>query len=157
LLCVKCSIHLWFYSGWTLIWIHRGYSVNALFSNILTRATPYVFWYWTLGISIPMVILGVIASNKILPKAEKMKTPMLLNIIILVIMGVVSTFLFSPFALKGVITLVVGIFIYMFSVLIYAWHNYVQPVPFERLIKMSTYLIGLFLIVQGFMWAICGC
>ncbi len=136
---------------------HIFYTVAFVF-NILTRATPYVFWYWTLGISIPMVILGVIASNKILPKAEKMKIPMLLNIIILVIMGVVSTFLFSPFALKGVITLVVGVFIYMFSVLIYAWNNYVKPVPYERLIKMSTYLIGLFLIIQGFMWAIlCNC
>jgi hypothetical protein len=56
--------------------------------------------------------------------------------------------------LKGTIILVVGIFIYMISVLVYAWHNYVSEVPFERLIKMSTYLVGLFLIIQGFIWAI---
>jgi uncharacterized membrane protein YhhN len=87
-----------------------------------------------------------------------MKIPMLVNIIILVAMGLAATlFFFSPdFALKGSITLIVGIFVYMFSVLIYAWNNYVKQVPYERLIKMSTYLLGLFLIVQGFIWAVAG-
>lgn len=134
---------------------HIFYIVAFIF-NIVTRATPYVFLYWTLGISIPMILLGIFASIKILPKAEKMKIPMLVNIIILVIMGVASTLLFSSFEPKGVITLVVGVFIYMFSVLIYAWNNYVKQVPFERLIKMSTYLLGLFLVIQGFMWAFIG-
>jgi len=135
---------------------HILYIVAFIF-NIVTQATPYAFLYWTLGISIPIILLGIFASIKILPKAEKMKIPMLVNIIILVLMGIASTLLFSSFELKGVITLVVGVFVYMFSVLIYAWNNYVKQVPFERLIKMSTYLLGLFLIVQGFIWAICNC
>jgi uncharacterized membrane protein YhhN len=137
---------------------HIFYTVAFIF-NIVDKAISFSFLYWTLAISIPMILLGIFASIKIMPNAEKMKIPMLVNIIILVIMGVAATLLFSSpvFITYGVITLVVGIFIYMFSVLIYAWNNYVKPVPFERLIKMSTYLIGLFLIVQGFMWAICNC
>jgi len=136
---------------------HIFYIVAFIF-NFLTNGASYEFLYWTLGVSIPIILLGIFASIKILPKAEKMKIPMLVNIIILVLMGIASTLLFySPvFALKGVITLVVGVFVYMFSVLIYAWNNYVKQVPFERLIKMSTYLLGLFLVIQGFIWAFIG-
>jgi uncharacterized membrane protein YhhN len=129
---------------------HVFYTVGFVF-NLATRLTPYTFTYWTLAISIPMIILGIFAGIKILPKAEKMKIPMLINIIILVLMGIAATLLFAS-NLKGYTTLIVGIFVYMFSVLVYAWNNYVKEVPYERLIKMSTYLLGFFLIVQGFMW-----
>lgn len=134
---------------------HIAYLVGFIF-NFVSLGTSYEFLYWTLALSIPMILFGIFACIKILPKAEKMQVPMLVNIIILVIMGIASTVLFyaSNFALKGLIILVVGVFIYMFSVLVYAWHNYVSEVPFERLIKMSTYLLGLFLIIQGFIWAI---
>jgi uncharacterized membrane protein YhhN len=136
---------------------HVFYIVAFIF-NFVSRVTTYEFLYWTLAISIPMILLGIFACIKILPKAEKMKIPMLINIIILVIMGLASTLFFysSEIALKGTITLVVGIFVYMFSVLVYAWNNYVKQIPYERLIKMSTYLIGLFFIVQGFIWAVVG-
>jgi len=134
---------------------HIAYTVGFIF-NFVSQGTSYNFLYWTLALSIPMIILGIFASIKILPMAEKMKIPMLVNIVILVIMGIASTLLFyaTNFVFRGTIILVVGVFIYMFSVLIYAWHNYVSSVSFERLIKMSTYLLGLFLVIQGFIWAI---
>ncbi|NHJ47815.1 MAG: lysoplasmalogenase [Asgard group archaeon] len=138
--------------------ISHLFYITAFLFNFISRVTIYEFHYWTLGIIIPIILLGVLAGIKILPKAEKMKVPMLVNIIILVIMGLAATlFFYSPeLALKGSITLIVGIFVYMFSVLIYAWNNYVKQIPYERLIKMSTYLLGLFLIVQGFIWAVVG-
>ena len=136
---------------------HLFYIVAFVF-NFVSRVNTYEFLYWTLAISLPMILLGIFAGIKIFPKAEKMKVPMLINIIILVLMGLASTLFFysSEFALRGAITAVIGIYVYMISVLVYAWNNYVKEIPFERLIKMSTYLIGLFLIVQGFIWAILG-
>ena len=140
---------------------HLSY-IAAFISNYVRFAETFVFRYWTIALIIPILALGVFASIKILPKAEKMKIPMLINIIILVVMSISATLFFNTteFVARGTISLVVGVFVYMFSVLVFAWHNYVQKIPFERIIKMSTYLIGIFLVIQGFMWAIifdCGC
>lgn len=120
---------------------------------IVTITAPYTYTLWTLGITISLVINGVLIVIKILPTAEKMKIPVFVYIIIIFTMGILASILFGEMSTKGYIILLVGVLFFIISDTIIAWYRFVKEFPYERLLVMSTYLAAQFFVVLGFILA----
>ncbi len=67
-------------------------------------------------------------------------------------MGVCTTALIGLEPI-GITMLIVGAWLFVISDAFNAWGRFVKPVPNERLVVMSTYIVGQFLMVIGYIIA----
>jgi uncharacterized membrane protein YhhN len=72
-------------------------------------------------------------------------------VIIFVIMGASAVFPLGTAAFPGVLTVMIGAFVFMISDIINAFGKFVREIPNERFYTMLTYLAGQFLLVQGYL------
>ena len=110
------------------------------------------FQWWSLLIGASFVIFGIIIGPKLLKHCGKMKIPVLVYLIVIILMGVTTTALIGLNTL-GVVLLIVGAWLFVISDTFNAFNKFAKPIPNERLITMSTYIVGQFLMVLGYIFA----
>lgn len=111
------------------------------------------YQWWGLLLAIPYVAIGVYAYPRLIKHTGKMTIPVTVYLIVIVLMGVSTSLLWGIRAPLGVGIAMIGALVFMISDTINAFNRFAKPIPNERLYTMSTYLIGQFLLVYGFIRA----
>ncbi|MHA1511846.1 MAG: lysoplasmalogenase [Promethearchaeota archaeon] len=109
--------------------------------------------WWSLLLSIPYLAIGVIVYPRLINHTGKMKIPVTVYLIVIILMGVSTTFLWGSSEPIGVILLMMGALVFIVSDTINAFNKFAKEIPYERLYTMSTYLLGQFLLILGFLYA----
>jgi len=112
------------------------------------------YQWWSLLLSIPYLAIGVIVYPRLIKHTGKMKIPVTVYLIVIILMGVSTTFLWGSSEPIGVILLMMGALVFIISDAINAFNKFAKEIPYERLYTMSTYLLGQFLLILGFLYAI---
>ncbi|MHA2016743.1 MAG: lysoplasmalogenase [Promethearchaeota archaeon] len=112
------------------------------------------FQWWSLVLTIPYIAIGVIVYPKLTKHTGKMTIPVTLYLVVIVLMGVCTTFLWGCCEPIGVIILMIGALLFIISDTINAFNKFAKEIPFERLYTMSTYLLGQFLLILGFLYSV---
>jgi uncharacterized membrane protein YhhN len=110
------------------------------------------FQLWSLTLGAVFIIYGIIIGFKLLPHCGKLKIPVLIYLIVIVLMGFSTTALIGLNGLNGVILLIVGAWLFVISDTFNAFNKFAKPIPNERLITMSTYIVGQLLMVIGYIF-----
>jgi uncharacterized membrane protein YhhN len=97
------------------------------------------------------VAAGIVGYRLIVPHAGKMLPAIVAYIVIIVLMGASTVLPLGSVATGGAVTAMAGAFIFMVSDTLNAYNRFVRELPLERLCTMGTYLIGQFLLVQGYL------
>ncbi len=108
------------------------------------------FQHWSLFIGALFVVFGVVIAFRLLKHTGKMSIPVGIYIVVIVLMGYSTTALIGLEETYVVILLIVGAWLFVISDALNAWNRFVKRIPAERLLVMSTYIFGQFLIVLGF-------
>ncbi len=111
------------------------------------------FQLWSLVIVAVFILYGIIIGTKLLPQCGKMKIPVLVYLIVIILMGISTTVLIGVRNSTGVILLIVGAWLFVISDTFNAFNKFSKPIPNERLITMSTYILGQFFMVFGYIIA----
>jgi len=122
----------------------------AVFAAYLPRASSVPVWGWA-AIAV-YVSAGIAGYRLIVPHAGKMLPAIIVYIIIIVLMGASTVLPLGSAATCGAVTAMAGAFIFMLSDTLNAYNRFVREIPFERLFTMGTYLVGQFLLVQGYLF-----
>ena len=112
------------------------------------------FQWWSILLSIPYIIIGVYVYSRLIKYTGKMKIPVTIYLIVIILMGVSTPLLWGSYEPIGVILLMVGALVFIISDTINAFNKFAKDIPYERLFTMTTYLFGQFLLVLGFLYAI---
>lgn len=112
------------------------------------------FIWWSVFLAIPYVLFGAIVSPRLIRHTGKMTIPVMIYVIVIVVMGICATFLWGAGRAEGVMLLMVGALIFMISDAVNAFNKFAKEIPNERIYTMSTYIIGQFLIVYGYVAAL---
>ena len=113
-----------------------------------------LFRWWSLLLTIPYIIIGVYVYPRLIKHTGKMKIPVTIYLIVIILMGVSTPLLWGTGEPIGVILLMVGALVFIISDTINAFNKFAKEIPYERLYTMTTYLLGQFLLVLGFLYAI---
>jgi len=111
------------------------------------------FLWWSLIIGGTFVIYGAIIATLLLKHTGKMSIPVAVYIVVIIMMGVSTSVLIGIKTLLGVILLIIGAWFFVISDTFNAFNKFAKPIPNERLITMSTYILGQFMIVLGYLYA----
>lgn len=122
----------------------------AVFAAYLPRASSVPVWGWA-ALAV-YVATGIVGYRLIVPHAGKMLPAIIVYIIIIVLMGASTVLPLGSAATCGAVTAMAGAFIFMLSDTLNAYNRFVREIPFERLFTMGTYLVGQFLLVQGYLF-----
>jgi len=101
-------------------------------------------------VSAGFVLYGVIVFLKMKSFLGKLFVPVTVYIGVIVMMGISTALCFGFQPLLPAGTAVLGALIFMISDTMNSWNRFVRVIPHERVLTMSTYLAGQFLIVAGF-------
>jgi uncharacterized membrane protein YhhN len=101
---------------------------------------------------LPYLGLGILGFRLISPHAGAMKKAIIAYVIVITSMGISTVFPLGQVSLHGVILAMAGSLIFMVSDIVNAYNKFVAEVVNERVYTMSTYLLGQFLLVQGFLF-----
>ena len=74
------------------------------------------------------------------------------DIFLIVLMGASTVPPLGSVSTAGAITAMAGAFVFMVSDTLNAYNRFVREIPLERLYTMGTYLVGQFLLVQGYLF-----
>lgn len=110
--------------------------------------------WWSILLAIPYILIGAFTYPRLIKHTGKMTIPVTIYLIVIVLMGVSTTFLWGSRAPLGVGLAMIGALIFMISDTINAFNKFAQEIPYERLLTMSTYLLGQFLLVLGYIKAV---
>lgn len=108
------------------------------------------FQWWFILLALPYIIYGIIFYPRLAKYTGKMTMPVTIYIIIIVIMGATTAFIWGSGRAEGIMLLMLGALIFMISDTINALNKFAREIRNERLYTMSTYIIGQFLIVYGY-------
>ncbi len=121
---------------------------------------PYFRW-WVIFLALPFVIAAVIIYPKMTKNIGKMKIPVTVYIIVICVMGISTTFLLIPLDsfpismkmiyLSGIILVYLGAWFFAVSDTLNGIGKFVKQFKNERLFTMSTYLLGQFLLIFGYL------
>ncbi|MBA7572617.1 hypothetical protein ES708_14400 [subsurface metagenome] len=111
------------------------------------------YQWWSILLSIPYIVIGAIVYPRLIKHTGKMKIPVTIYLIVIILMGVCTTFLWGGAEPIGVILLMLGALVFIISDTINAFNKFAKEIPYERLYTMTTYLLGQFLLVLGFIYA----
>ena len=128
---------------------HIFYIVGFLLSISSITDIPW----WVILIVLQAIAYGIGIYRSLIPHTGEMKKPVSVYIIIIILMEISASCLFGSGTLTGVIILLIGVTLFMISDTINAFNRFKQPIPYERIITMSTYLLGQFLIILGLILA----
>lgn len=121
----------------------------AVFAAYLPYSASVPAWGWAcLAV---FVAAGVVGYRLIAPHAQEMLPAIIAYIIIIVLMGASTVLPLGSVCTAGAVTAMTGALVFMISDTINAYNRFAREIPFERLFTMSTYLIGQFLLVQGYL------
>lgn len=98
-----------------------------------------------------MVLYCLIVFIKLKPHMGKLFLPITVYIVVIALMGIATTLCFSTQALSPALIAVLGAVIFMISDTMNAWNRFAREIPNERVLTMSTYLSGQFLLILGFL------
>ncbi len=112
------------------------------------------YQWWSILFSIPYILIGVIVYPRLIKHTGKMKIPVTVYLIVIILMGVSTPLLWGNNEPIGVILLMMGALVFIISDTINAFNKFAKEIPYERLYTMTTYLLGQFLLVLGFLYAI---
>lgn len=101
--------------------------------------------------SVLFIIYGIIVYNQLIQYTGKMKMPVTVYILVIILMGVTSGLLWNSINTLGFVYLILGATIFILSDTINAFNKFKREIPFERIYTMSTYLLGQFLLILGFL------
>ncbi|MCY3410839.1 MAG: lysoplasmalogenase [Candidatus Heimdallarchaeota archaeon] len=119
---------------------------------ILQLITISEWWYYLL--SLPFIIYGVVVYKQLVPHTGKMRVPVTIYIIVILVMGISTMFLWESITIDRVLLLVTGAILFILSDTINAFNKFKEKIANERIYTMSTYLIGQFLLILGFLESI---
>lgn len=112
------------------------------------------YQWWSIFLAIPYVVIGAYTYPRLIKHTGKMTIPVTVYLIVIVLMGVSTSLLWGIRAPFGVGIAMIGALVFMISDTINAFNRFAKPIPNERLYTMSSYLIGQFLLVLGYIQAI---
>ena len=142
---------IWFKIGLVAFLIGHIFYIIAM----IVRGWDYAgFQLWSLAIGTVFVIYGIIIAPKLLKHTGKMSLPVGVYIVVIVMMGYSTSVLIGIVNLTAALFLIIGASFFVISDTLNAWHRFAKPIRNERLWVMSTYILGQFLIVYGFVLAI---
>ncbi|UYP47238.1 hypothetical protein NEF87_003523 [Candidatus Lokiarchaeum ossiferum] len=110
--------------------------------------------FWSFLLTLPYMIIGALVFPRLTKHTGKMTKAVTIYLVVIVLMGVSTSFLWGIGDPGGIILAMIGALIFMISDTINAFNKFASPIPYERLYTMSTYLIGQFLIILGFLLAL---
>ena len=112
------------------------------------------FQWWSIFLTIPYIAIGAVVYPRLIKHTGKMKIPVTFYLIVIILMGISTPLLWGSSEPIGVILLMMGALVFIVSDTINAFNKFAKEIPYERLYTMSTYLLGQFLLVLGFLYAI---
>ncbi|MCG3220125.1 MAG: lysoplasmalogenase [Candidatus Heimdallarchaeota archaeon] len=128
--------------------------------SIYVYKFPFFKW-WILFLIIPFVVAAVILMPIITKSAGKMAVPVVVYIIIICFMSVNTAFLIIPVEnypigwealyMGGIITIYIGAWFFGISDTLNGYGKFVKQFKNERVYTMSTYILGQFLLVFGYL------
>ena len=111
------------------------------------------YQWWSITLTIPYIAIGVIVYPRLIKHTGKMKIPVTVYLIVIILMGVSTSFLWGSSETIGIILLMIGALVFIISDTINAFNKFAKEIPYERLYTMTTYLLGQFLLIFGFLQA----
>lgn len=95
---------------------------------------------------------GIVVFRKLRPHMGTLFVPITLYIVVIVLMGVSTSLCMGSQSMFAAIVVIFGALVFMVSDTINAWNRFARPIPNERILTMSTYLGGQFLLVHGYLF-----
>lgn len=108
------------------------------------------FQLWALGLVAVFIVYGTLIGIKLLPHCGKLKIPVLVYLIVIILMGISTNLLIGVVTPTGIIVLIIGAWLFVISDTFNAFNKFHKPIKNERLITMSTYIVGQFLMLLGY-------
>ena len=118
---------------------------------LMTDFSKYEFW--SLSLTTPYIAIGIIVYPRLIKHTGKMKIPVTIYLIVIILMGVSTTLLWGSSEPISIILLMIGALVFIVSDTINAFNKFAKEIPYERIYTMTTYLLGQFLLVLGFLYA----
>ncbi len=121
----------------------------AVFAPYLVHAGDIPAWGWMV-----ICVFGaasLMGYRLIAPHAGGLRPVILAYILVIFLMGASAVFPLGSVAMSGALMVVIGAFVFMLSDGINACNRFIREVPFEGLLIMATYVIGQYLLVQGYL------
>lgn len=108
------------------------------------------FHWWALLTVIPFIVYGVFLYPRLIPHTGAMKIPVTVYIVVIILMGISTGLLWGVRSWFGILIAMVGAWSFILSDTINAFNKFAHEIPNERLYTMSTYILGQFLLILGF-------
>ncbi len=103
------------------------------------------------GLFLPYILMGAAGFLLVKPHAGKLLGAFAAYVIIIVIMGFSTVLPLGGVTFKGVSFAMAGSFIFIISDTLNGYNKFAREIPNERIYTMSTYLVGQFLLVYGYL------
>lgn len=110
--------------------------------------------WWIFLINVLLILYGILIAKILLPHVGSLKIPIIIYIVIIICMAISASWLLNVDNLLGYLILTLGTISFVISDTINAYNRFVKPIAYERLVTMSTYALGQFLIIYGVILAI---
>ncbi len=136
----------WFKLGLVFFLLGHIFYVGAFFMKGRLSGLPLIGVVLAAG----FLLFGLIVFLKMKDFMGKLFIPVTLYISVIALMGASTTLCFSTQATRAVTLAVSGALIFMISDTMNAWNRFVEEIPHERVLTMTTYLAGQFLLILGF-------
>ncbi len=108
---------------------------------------PWYGWFFFL----PYVITGAVGFMLVKPHAGKLLGAFIAYVIFIVLMGFSTVVPLGSVDLNANLLAMAGALIFIISDTINGYNKFAKEIPNERIYTMSTYLLGQFLLVQGYL------
>jgi len=138
----------WFRPGLAAFLLgHIFYMIVFLLASDGIAGLPASGW----GLIILFLIFGTAVFIQLKPHMGKLAPAITVYILVITAMGFSTVLCLGSRPLGSALTAVSGAFIFMISDTVNAWNKFARDVPNERVITMSTYLLGQLLLVAGYL------
>lgn len=115
--------------------------VCYIIAFIISTGIHFTFW-----IFLPITVFGILYLRIILPYSSKMKIPIIIYVIIIMIMGWVAMERYHSFATLGTILPAIGAVLFMISDAVLALNKFRKPFFSAELIILTTYFTAQWLL-----------
>lgn len=121
----------------------------VVFAKYFPCLTSMPAWGW--GFISIYIAAGIVACRLLVPYAGRMMPAVIVYIVVIVLTGSSTLIPLGCVHPIGAVTAMAGVFLFMLSDGINAYHRFIGEVPMEWMMVMGPYLLGQFLIVQGYL------
>jgi len=138
---------LWFKSGLVAFLLGHLFYAAAFFRESLSGHLTVI----AILFSAVFAVYGVVVFLKMKSYLGKLLIPVAVYIAVIMVMGISTALCFGSEAAVPAGIAVLGALIFMISDTMNSWNRFVKVIPHERVLTMSTYLTGQFLLVLGYL------